>query len=267
MSLYKSIILGLIQGVTEFLPISSSGHLILFPRLLGWEEHPFIFDVAVHLATFFAIVVYFRKDWINLLRGGFLSIKERTLEGHAQGRLLWHIVIATIPAIAFGAIAGDKAGNYLRNPLLAAIMLGVFGLVLYFSQVLGKENKSLDKITLRNSLLIGASQALAIIPGVSRSGITMSAALILGLNRESSARFSFLLAAPIIFAAAVYNIKDFVGINEFLTWNIFLGGFVTSFLSSILAIHFLLRYVKRHSFTIFAIYRLAASIVILTALF
>ncbi len=226
-----------------------------------------MFDIAVHLAALFAIVVYFRKDWTILLREGFLSIRERTLEGPGQRKLFWYIVIASIPVVAFGALVADKAESSFRSPLLVALMLGLFGLILYFSQILGKKDKSLNEITLRSSLLIGVSQMFAIIPGVSRSGITMSSAMMLGLNRESSARFSFLLAAPVILAAAVYHIKDFARINEFLPVHVFLGGFIASFLSSILAIHFLLRYVKRHSFTIFAIYRLVVSIIILIALF
>jgi undecaprenyl-diphosphatase len=264
MSLYNSIILGLIQGLTEFLPISSSGHLVFLPWLLGWGKHPLVFDIAVHLATLFAIFIYFRREWIAILHGGFLSIKERTLEGPGERRLFWYIVTASIPAIAFGAIVADKAESSFRSPILVGLMLGLFGLILYFSQIIGKKDKSLKRITLRSSLLIGISQMLAIIPGVSRSGVTMSMAMILGFDRESSARFSFLLAAPVILAATVYHIK---GLNEFLASNVFLAGFVASFLSSMLAIHFLLKYVKRHPFTVFVIYRLVISAIILIALF
>lgn len=267
MSLFHSIILGLVQGLTEFLPISSSGHLVIIPWLFGWEEHPFIFDIMLHLATFCAIIIYFRREWINILREGFLSIHEKTLKGPNQGKLFWCIIIASIPGVIFATLAEKRIEDYFRNPVLVAIMLGIFGLVLYIAELFGKRNKSLAEITWQISLLIGLSQMLAIIPGVSRSGITISTAMMLGMNRDSSARFSFLLSAPIILAAACYSISGLAEIDVFPSWQILLAGFAVSFLSSILAIHFLLKYVRKRPFTIFAIYRLVASVAILTIIF
>lgn len=274
MSSIHSIILGLIQGLTEFLPISSSGHLIILPWLLGWKEHPLMFDVMLHFATFFAIITYFRKDWINILRDGFLSIREKGPGGPNQRNLLWYIIIASIPAVIFGSIVGERADYYFRNPIVVALMLGTFGIILYISELHNKKRKPLKDITWQIFLLIGLAQVFAIIPGVSRAGVTISAAMALGINRESSVRFSFLMGAPIIFAAACYSIGGFliqhIGAGESLqiggiiSWQVLLAGFLTSFASSVIAIHFLLRYIRRHPFTTFVIYRLIASVAIVT---
>ena len=211
------------------------------------------------------------------MREGFLSIKEMSLKGSIEKKLFWYIIIASLPGIIFGGIFGKGIEDYFRNPMSVALMLGIFGLVLYISQVYGRKNKSLVDITLFASLLIGFSQMLAIIPGVSRSGITISAALILGMNRESSVRFSFLLAAPILFAAACYGIGGPLlqgfnaggpeGINQLISWPAVLSGFIVSFLSGIIAIHFLLRYIKRHPFTVFVVYRLVLSLFVVMAFF
>lgn len=245
MNLVHSIILGLLQGLTEFLPVSSSGHLILVPWLMGWEEHGITFDMSLHLATLFAVLLYFRKDWIKILR------EER--------RLFWYIIIATIPAGLAGLFLGDTVEEYFRNPLSVAVMLGFFGLILYLADSIGKKDKSMNTLTLGTSFLIGVSQMLAIIPGVSRSGITMSMALLLGFNRESSVRFSFLLIAPIVLAAGLKGIVDIAKMNSTLSWPVFFGGFTAAFLSGIIAIHFLLKYVRTRPFAIFVVYRLFAS--------
>lgn len=267
MSQFHSIILGLIQGLTEFLPISSSGHLIIIPWLLGWKEHPLIFDIILHLATCCAIIIYFRRDWLNILREGFLSIRERTLKGSIPRRLFWGIIIASIPGATLGRMVGERIEDYFRDPMLIALSLGIFGLMLYIIELYGKKNKSLGDITWQVALLIGLSQMLAFIPGVSRSGITITAAIALGMNRESSVRFSFLLGAPIIFAAACYSIGGLGEMDKFFSWQVLLAGFIASFLSSMIAIHFLLKYIKRHPFTMFVIYRLALSVIVITILF
>jgi undecaprenyl-diphosphatase len=254
-----SVILGLIQGITEFLPVSSSGHLILVPWLMRWKDPGITFDISLHLATLFAVLLYFRKDWINILREGMLSIKERSMDGPLERRLFWYILIATVPAGLAGLFLGDKVEEYFRNPLSIAVMLGFFGLVLYLADSVGRKEKSMGMLTLGASLLIGASQMFAIIPGVSRSGITMSMALLLGFNRESSVRFSFLLIAPIVLAAGLKGAIDIVKTNYVLPWPIFFGGFIAAFLSSIIAIHFLIKYIKTRPFVIFVIYRLLAS--------
>jgi len=244
-NLLHSIILGLVQGLTEFLPVSSSGHLILVPWLMGWQENGIFFDISLHLATLFAVLLYFRKDWIHILRN--------------ERKLFWYIIIATIPAGLAGLFLGDRVGEYFSNPLSVAAMLGFFGLVLYAADVAGKKNKSMGMLTLGTAFLIGLTQMLAIIPGVSRSGITMSMALLLGFNRESSVRFSFLLIAPIVLAAGCKGIMDIAKIHYELPWAVFFSGFAAAFLSSIIAIHFLIKYIRTRPFAVFVIYRLLAS--------
>jgi undecaprenyl-diphosphatase len=268
MQLFHFIILGLIQGLTEFFPISSSGHLVILPWLFGLKAHPLIFDIILHLATFCAVIVYFRRDWIGILREGLLSIRERNLKGPIQRRIFWAIIIASIPGVIFGSIFGSIIEDYFRSPMPVAVMLGLFGLVLYAAEIYGKKDKSLADITWRIALLIGISQMFALIPGVSRSGITISAAIALGMNRDSSVRFSFLLGAPIVFAAACYSIGtgNLAKAFESFPWQPLLAGFAASFASSLIAIHFLLKFVRRHPFTVFAVYRLALSAAIIIIL-
>lgn len=244
-NLTHSIILGMVQGLTEFLPISSSAHLILVPWLMGWQENGIFFDISLHFAALFAVLLYFRKDWMNILQ------RER--------KLLWYIVFATIPAGLAGLFLGDRAGEYFRNPMSVAAMLGFFGLVLYAADVTGKKNKSMGMLTPGTVFLIGLAQMLAIIPGVSRSGITISMALLLGFDRESSVRFSFFLIAPIVLAAGCKGIADIAKIHYALPWAVFFSGFAAAFLSSIVAIHFLIKYVRTRPFAVFVMYRLLAS--------
>lgn len=260
--LIHSVILGLAQGLTEFLPISSSGHLIALPNLMGWEAHSIAVDVSLHIAAFFAIMIYFRNDWINILREGVLSVKEKTLKGPLERRLFWYIIIATIPAILLALIAGERIEEYFRNPVSVAAMLGFFGLVLYIADMTGRKEQSITAFTAAKSFWIGLFQALAIIPGVSRSGITMSGALFLGFDRESAVKFSFLLSAPIIFAAGVHEAGNIASLVSASSWQSFAGGFVAAFVSSVIAIHFLLKFVKKYPFTVFAVYRLALSAVL-----
>ena len=261
--LIHSIILVLLQGITEFLPISSSGHLIALPWLMKWEGHGVAFDISLHLATFFAIMFYFRNDWANILREGFLSIKEKKIAGPFERRLFWYIFIATLPAALAGLLAHDKVEVYFRNPVYVALTLGFFALVLYWADSKGKKDKPLGMLTSAKSFFIGLSQAAAIIPGVSRSGITISSALFLGFDRESAVKFSFLLTAPIIFAAAVYKAGEIIALTSTSLWASFAAGFAAAFLSSIIVIHFLLKFVRSHSFIIFVVYRLVASAVLL----
>ncbi|MFH0839423.1 MAG: undecaprenyl-diphosphatase UppP [Candidatus Omnitrophota bacterium] len=261
--LIHSIILGLVQGLTEFLPISSSAHLIALPWFMGWKEHSMAIDVSLHLATFFAVMFYFRNDWIKILREGALSIKEKTLAGPLERKLFWYIIVATVPAVLVALMAGEKIEEYFRNPVSVAVMLGFFGLVLYLADLIGRKNKPLGALTAQKSFLIGLCQALAIIPGVSRSGVTISGGLFLGLNRESAAKFSFLLSAPIIFGAGIYKMDEIIAFGSSSSWVSFAGGFAAAFLSSIIAIHFLLKFIKSHPFTVFAVYRLAAAAALL----
>ncbi|NTW06177.1 MAG: undecaprenyl-diphosphate phosphatase, partial [Peptococcaceae bacterium] len=197
MTLTQALVLGLVQGLGEFLPISSSAHLILTPWILNWQDHGLVFDVALHMGTLVAVLAFFWQDWIKLSLHGLSGRKT------PEGKMFWYLVVATIPGVAFGLYFEEYIATVFRNPLLIGIMLILMGVVLYIVDRSFPANKSFDKIGWGESIWIGISQAFAMIPGVSRSGITMTAGRVLGLNRETAARFSFLLSTPIIVGASL----------------------------------------------------------------
>mgnify|MGYP002659052136 CR=1 FL=1 len=269
----QALILGIIQGLTELLPISSSAHLNLFPWLFNWGEMPNSFDVALHIGTLLAILIFFFKDWVALIKGGYNQVvkKEKTTEG----RIFWYIVIATIPAGILSLILdkvsekiielGAKTFNIQEisvEMILISIALIVMGIILYVVDKKSKSNKKYEDITLKQAVLISMSQAIAAaFPGVSRSGITMTVGRKMNIERESVAKFSFLLSTPIVAAAALYKLKDFV-------FNLpFVIGVLASFIVGMLVIKFLLNYLKKGSFKIFAIYRVILGIIILAICF
>jgi undecaprenyl-diphosphatase len=263
MTILQSVILGLIQGITEFLPISSSGHLIIIPWLFGWSKHTLSFDVMLHWGSLFAILVYFRNDWSKLLKEGFWSLRERSLRGPMERKLIWFIIIATIPAAIFGIIFEDKAESIFRNPLLIAGALGLFGIIIYFAERLGKKKRTIQDLSIKDTILIGLAQALAIIPGVSRSGATMGEGLFLNLKRDQAARFSFLLSAPLIFGAGLVELRKILQGTCNASPIPLILGFIASFISGIISIHFLLGFLKRNSFNIFVVYRLIFALLII----
>lgn len=259
MTIIQGIILGIVQGVTELLPISSSGHLNLIPLILGWEV-PESFDVALHLGTLLAITIFFFKDWINLIKGGFNQVvkKEKTTDG----KIFWYIVAVTIPA-GIVSLLLDKFSEFICKKFgielpLIAIMLIVLGIILYIVDKKSESKVDLENMTFKQSFLIGISQAIAAaFPGTSRSGITMTVARALKMDRESAAKYSFLLSTPIVLAAVIFSITDFE-----LTLA-FLAGVVVSFIVGFIVIKFLLNYLKKGSFKIFAIYRVVLGIAII----
>ncbi len=261
MTIFQAIILGVVQGLTELLPISSSAHLNIIPWILGWDKIlEFVnsfegFDVALHFGTLLAIVLFFFKDWIELIKGGYkLAIKK---EKTTQGKMFWYIVLATIPGGIIGFLLDHFLEDLLTKPIIIAIALIVMGIVLYIVDKNAKSNTKYEDMSLKQTFLIGFSQALAFIPGVSRSGVTMTTGRLMGVDRESTAKYSFLLSTPIVFAATLYKLKDFVFSVPF-----FIGIFV-SFLVGILVIKFLLQYLKKGSFKFFAIYRVIIGIIII----
>ena len=262
MPVYQAIILGIVQGLTEFLPISSSAHLNLFPWVLGWGEMPTSFDVALHIGTLFAIVIFFFKDWINLFIGGYKQVvkKEKTTEG----KIFWYLVISTIPAGILSLVLDKISNKLFENNLnlemvVIAITLIVMGIILYVVDKKAKSKTKYEDITLKQSVAIGTSQALAAaFPGVSRSGITMTVARALGIDRESAAKYSFLLATPITAAAVIFDLKDFV-FTDLSLWL----GILSSFVVGIIIIKFLLEYLKKGSFKVFAIYRVLIGIAVI----
>ena len=254
MEVYQALILGIVQGLTELLPISSSAHLTIIPWIFNWNI-PEAFDVALHFGTLLAIVIYFFKDWLELIKGGFKYAvkKEKTV----QGRMFWYIVLATIPGGIIGLLLDTFAGDILKKPVIIAIALIVMGIILYIVDKKAKSTTDYEHMSFKQTFLIGLSQCLAFIPGVSRSGITMTAGRALGVDRESVARYSFMLSAPIVFAATIFKIKDFVFSVPFFV------GVIASFLVGIIVIKWLLNYLKKGSFKIFAIYRVVFGIIIL----
>ena len=265
----QALILGIVQGLTELLPISSSAHLNLFPWVFGWSEISESFDVALHIGTLFAIVIFFFKDWIKLITSGYKQVvkKEKTLEG----KIFWYIVISTIPTGILCLIL-DKVSEKVIEKLalgfniqekivemfLIAFALIVMGIILYIVDKKAKSKVEYKDIKLKQSLWIAKSQAIAAaFPGVSRSGITMTVGRGMGLTRESVAKYSFLLSTPIVAAAALYDLKHFV-------FNVpFIVGILASFIVGMFVIKFLLEYLKKGSFKVFAIYRVILGLFII----
>ena len=207
MTIIQGIILGIVQGLTELLPISSSAHLFLIPWIFNWEI-PESFDVALHFGTLLAIGIFFFKDWIELIIGGYNMVvkKEKTTEG----RMFWYILIATIPGGIIGFILDKYAEELLTKPMIIAIALIIMGIILYLIDKNAKKQTGYKNMTFKQTFIIGLSQALAFIPGVSRSGITMTTGRALGVKREAVAKYSFMLSAPIVLAATIFKLKDFI---------------------------------------------------------
>ena len=260
MDILQAGILGLVQGLGEFLPISSSAHLVIVPWLFNWEDPGLTFDIALHIGTLIAVAIYFWKDWLQLITKGVTDAWSR------EGRMFWYLVLATIPGAMIGLLLEKKAETSFRNPVLIAIMLIALGIVLYWVDRKSAKKIEAENISLKTSFLIGLSQALAIIPGVSRSGITMTTGLFLGLTREGAARFSFLLSAPIIFGAAIVKVPHIIANPAVITTN-FIVGMVVSCVTGIASIGFLLRYVQTKTFLPFAWYRFILGALILTIAF
>jgi undecaprenyl-diphosphatase len=246
-----------VQGLTEFLPISSSGHLVLFPHFLGWTDPGLAFDVALHLGTLSAVIVYFRRDLWRLAE----SLIRWDDPGRAMDRRqVLFLLLATIPAALAGLALEDTAETAFRSPALVAATLMIMGLALAIADRFSRSNQKMTDLTLGASLAIGVAQALALIPGVSRSGVTITMGRVLGLERPEAARFSFLLAVPIIAGAGVLKIKDIFASPDPTGVAV---GFISAALSGLLAIWFLMRFVQRHSYLPFVIYRWALGIFVL----
>ena len=263
MTIIQSIILGVVQGLTELLPISSSAHLFLIPWIFNWNI-PESFDVALHFGTLLAIGIFFFKDWIALIKGGFNRVikKEKTTEG----KMFWNIVIATIPGGIIGFILDKYAESILTKPLIIAIALIIMGILLYIIDKNAKKETDYENMSFKQTFIIGISQALAFIPGVSRSGITMTTGRVLGVKREAVAKYSFMLSAPIVLAATIFKLKDFI--EYFLVADLmgiiaFTIGVIMSFLVGLVVIKFLLDYLKKGSFKAFAIYRIIVGLIVI----
>jgi undecaprenyl-diphosphatase len=253
MPIYQALVLGLVQGLSEFLPISSSAHLTLAPWALGWTDPGLAFDVALHVGTIAAVLWYFRAEWVALGRSGLHIISKRRVETPEERRLIF-LIIGTIPAAIAGLLLEKKAETAFRAPALIATMLIVMGILLWAVDRYSRSDRTLGSIRWQDALMIGIAQAFALIPGVSRSGSTITGARFLGLDRQSAAIFSFLLSMPVTAAAAILKVPDALH-SEGLTPAIIVGV-VSAAVSSWLAIAVLLRYVSHRSYGVFAAYRI-----------
>ena len=262
--IFQPVILGLVQGLGEFLPISSSGHLILVPWLFHFPDPGLAFDVALHAGTLIAVVAYFWRDWLEIFSAAIKintnSNNGSNIEKKYNSKTLWLLVIATIPGVIIGFLLEKQVETVFRNPILVAFNLFVMGAILYFVDRYTKGKKEIINFRVGNSILIGLSQALAIIPGVSRSGATITAALALGISREAAARFSFLLATPIILGATIKEFPTLInsGINSAI-----IIGIAVAATSGYLAIKYLLKFIQRFGYQIFFWYRLVLAAVII----
>ncbi len=251
MEILHALVLGIVQGISEFLPISSSGHLVLVPAFFNWADQGLNFDIALHFGTAIAVVWYFWKDWKKLLLGLWNSLKTRKAENTDQ-KLIWLIIIATIPAGIFGWLYEDIVNTYFRHPLFVSYALIFTGVSLYLVDELSKKIKDMGKIGFWNGFLIGIAQVLAIMPGISRAGITILAARAQGFDRETSTKFSFLLATPIIIAATVSTAINIQ--TESINILALILGTIAASVTGYFVIKFLLNYLKKHSFAYIALY-------------
>lgn len=263
--LLQGAVLGLIQGVTEFFPVSSSGHLILVPWLFGWRDRGLAFDTVLHLGTLVAVLWAFRQDLSRLVRGAFV------LNDAAAKRLFFQIVVASIPGIVLGGLFGEAIEGTLRGPLPVAVDLAFWGLVLFAADraSTGKKDavRTVDRMSWRQTLTVGFAQALALLPGTSRSGITMTGGLLSGLDRSTAVRFSFLVSIPTIAAAGGYGLLKLLRGDATASLGPgLLAGFLVAAVSGAWAIRFLRSYVAKHSFNAFVLYRLALALLVVAVL-
>ncbi len=262
MTIWIALFLGAVQGLTEFLPVSSSAHLEIFPWLFHWNMSVDDYDLALHAGTLLAILIYFFKDWINLICGGYKIVAKK--EKSTEGRIFWYLVVATIPAGVLGILLEKGVDKLLApypngNMIVIAVALIALGIVLYIVDKRAKSMIKLDRLTFKQGFLIGISQALAAaFPGTSRSGITMTTARAFGVERESAARYSFLLSAPIIAGGVLVKLLDGFHFSAALV-----AGILASFAVGMLVIHFLMGFLKKGSFKCFAIYRMAFGVLIM----
>ncbi len=259
----QAVWLALLQGLTEFLPISSSAHLILLPKLVGWNDQGVAFDVAVHIGTLLAVVLYYRNDLKIILSDWFQTLSGQSATIYS--RLAWHVILATLPAIMTGLlfVVVDGLSEKMRSPLIIATTTIVFGLLLWVSQAMAREKRSFTEMRWIEALSVGVFQALAFIPGTSRSGITITAGLFLGLKREDAARFSFLLSIPIILLAGLSNGYKLVQSSEPVQWDMMIIGVLVSAVIAYLTIGWFLRLLDKVGLVPFVIYRLLLGVLLL----
>ncbi len=261
MEIIQIIVLAFVQGITEFLPISSSAHLILVPILFDWQDQGLAFDVAVHVGSLTAVVIYFRHELKKMSHDWVQSLIHKKKVGESS--LAWGVILGTIPAGLIGLLLSDFIEMNLRSTLVIAISTLVFGLLLWYADAKGAQNRTEHSLSLRDVMIIGFMQVLALIPGTSRSGITITAGLLLGLTRDAAARFSFLLSIPLILAGGGLKTKDLIESNLPVDWQAIILGTVLSAISAYLCIHFFLKLLNQIGMMPFIVYRLVLGVVLL----
>ncbi|MEH6579791.1 MAG: undecaprenyl-diphosphate phosphatase [Amphritea sp.] len=258
-------ILAVMQGLTEFLPISSSAHLILPSQLLGWQDQGLAFDVGVHIGSLAAVLFYFRKDVLDMT---LAWLKSCTGQGHStNSRVAWFVIWATLPAITAGFLLHSMVDLYGRSILVIAGTTLIFGALLWWADVNRTEQRALNEITLKDAITIGCAQAIALIPGTSRSGITMTAGLMLGLDRQASARFSFLLSIPVILGAGLFKGLDLAETGTTEQWGMVIAGAIMAAISAFCCIHLFLKWLDKIGMLPFVIYRMLLGVVLLGVYF
>jgi undecaprenyl-diphosphatase len=267
----QALVMGIVQGLTEFLPVSSSGHLILVPALLGWTD-PFIdslaFSVMLHMGTLVALLVYFWRDWLTLVPAGLATLRDRSFRDDPDRRLAWLLVVTVVPAAIVGALLNDFIETNVRQPGLVAVLLVVGAAIMWLADRWGRREREMADLSFGAALGIGAAQAAALVPGVSRAGISISAGLFAGLTREAAARFSFLMAAPVIAGAGVFEGRKLLSGEAGVQVAVapLAVGFVAALVSGLIAIWALLRYLRSNSLTIFVVYRIVAAAIVVVVL-
>lgn len=265
MPVYQALVLAIVQSLTEFLPVSSTAHLALTPWLLGWRDPGLAFDIALHLGTLAGLVIYFFRDWLEILAAAFRQRPQRGSEAAPHPRLLWLLALATLPAVATGLLFNRQAETTWRDPYLMGAMLIAVAGVMYWADRRGALRRDVGEITLADALWTGGAQAVAIVPGVSRSGITISTALWRGLNRPAAARFSFLLSTPVLAGAALkaaWDLHRQGGLAPNMQWP-FLAGILASALTGWVAIAFFLSFLRTRSLRFFVYYRVVFGIIVI----
>ena len=258
----QAIVLAIVQGLSEFLPISSSGHLILIPHFFGWQDQGMAFDVALHVGTLVAVVAYFRRPLTAMTLAWFTSLKRR--ETTPDSRLAWCVILGTIPVGVVGLAFGGAIEEHLRNPLFVAGTLTFFGILMWLADRLGRQSLDEYSVGWRQAVIIGCAQALSLMPGTSRSGITITAGLGLGLTRSAAARFSFLLAVPGIAMAGAYELLKLLSADEAVDWQMMSLGLVVSAITGYACIHVLLKVIEKIGLLPFTLYRIfIAAIIVL----
>jgi len=262
----QAVVLGLIQGLTEFLPISSSAHLRILPEWFGWGDPGAAFTAVIQIGTELAVLLYFRHDIWRIGTTWFKSIYRPEFRGHIDARMGWYVIIGSVPIVVLGVLLKDVIERDFRNLWIIATTLIVMGLVLGVADRLGKQDRDLKQVGMKHAVLLGVAQSLALIPGVSRSGATISMGLFLGLKREAATRFAFLLAIPAVVGAGLFELKDVPNGDNNYGWGPTIVATIVSFLVGYVAIAWLLKYISTHSYTPFVIYRVSLGVLTLVLL-